>query len=51
MTKSGKIYKDPDAWAAKLGCTLAIFIVLGALGSLGLLAWLLVEIIQFIGRH
>lgn len=50
MTKPGKIYKDPDAWAVKwaIGITVAI-VVLGG-GFLGLIAWGIVELIQLIGR-
>lgn len=50
MTKPGKVYKDPDAWVTRIGCTFSLILFLIGVGLLGLIVWGLVELIQLIGR-
>lgn len=50
MTKSGKIYKNPDGWIFRWALGVIIASVVSGLTLLGLIIWGIVELIQFIGR-
>lgn len=50
MTKPGKIYKNPDAWVARVGCAVSILAALVVGGFLSLIVWGLVELNQLLGR-